>query len=216
MLAWMAGLFLAKSFVSDWSKTAGLPADLPYGTPQIVVMAVFTILLLGYIKLAKVGSITQIGLRSEGISADLKTFAKWAALLTVFYIALGTISWLVLPWFIENPSHVFKGFLFKRYDIGTALAVIVAFPILEEIWFRGLLYTGVRTDLGRNWAIVMSAFIFAFAHGSAIPANQFLGGLVFAWAFEQRRGLIAPILLHMAGNGALFGLSVLAVKLGYV
>ncbi|MHC4841562.1 MAG: lysostaphin resistance A-like protein [Planctomycetota bacterium] len=220
MLGWLAALFVCKSVVADWSQDADLQSSLPYGAPQIAVMAVFTLLLLVFIKLFKQGEFSQLGFRTEGISGDLKVVAKWAMILGGFYVLLGVLAWLAAPWFVDNPDVSLKSwtrsFMFKRYDLGTALAVIIAFPVLEEIWFRGLLYTGARKNLGRNWAIVMSALIFAFAHGSAVPANQFLGGLVFAWAYEQRRGLIAPVLLHMLGNGALYGVGLLALKLEYV
>ncbi|MEE9311532.1 MAG: type II CAAX endopeptidase family protein [Planctomycetota bacterium] len=216
MLAWMAVFFIGKSLVSEWSDGAGLSKDLPYGAPQIAVMAVLTLMLLLFMKVSKKGSIAQLGLRSDGLADDLKTTAKWALILALFYVALGTIAWFALPHFVNDTEAIFRGFLFKRYDLGTALAVIVAFPVLEEIWFRGLLYSGIRKDLGRNWALIMSALIFGFAHGSALPLNQLLGGLVFAWAFEQHRGLLAPTLLHMLGNGALFGAGLLLLKLGYV
>ncbi|MCF6228379.1 MAG: CPBP family intramembrane metalloprotease [Planctomycetes bacterium] len=216
MLAWMAIFFIGKSLVSEWSEAANLPKDLPYGAPQIAIMAVLTLLLFVFMKLSKNSSIAQLGLRSDGLAEDLKTTGKWALILALFYVALGTIAWFALPHFVDDTKAVFRGFLFKRYDFGTALAVIIAFPVLEEIWFRGLLYSGIRKDLGRNWALVMSALIFGFAHGAALPLNQLLGGLVFAWAFEKRRGLLAPTLLHMLGNGVLFGAGLLLLKFGYV
>jgi hypothetical protein len=61
---------------------------------------------------------------------------------------------------------------------------------------------------------VITALLFAFAHSNAFPINQLFGGLVFAAAFEMRRTLVAPILLHMAGNGALAALAWLLPQLG--
>jgi hypothetical protein len=45
--------------------------------------------------------------------------------------------------------------------------------------------------------------LFAAAHNVKFPINQFIGGLIFVWAYEKRQTLVAPILLHIAGNGAL-------------
>jgi len=85
-----------------------------------------------------------------------------------------------------------------------AIFMLVYAPIIEELVFRGWLYTQIRTVMrSALLPIVATALLFAFMHGS-MPISQLIGGVVFAWAYERTRQLYVPIMLHVAGNGSLF------------
>lgn len=76
-------------------------------------------------------------------------------------------------------------------------------PFVEEFVFRGILHQGLRNVLAPAPAVVAGSALFALAHvlvGIPYPVFQFLGGLVTATAFERTRSLLAPVLLHCAGN----------------
>ena len=77
-------------------------------------------------------------------------------------------------------------------------------PFVEEFLFRGLLHQGIRNYLPPVPAVAASAVLFALAHtlflGIPLPLFQFLGGLVTAAVFERTRSLLAPVLIHAAGN----------------
>jgi membrane protease YdiL (CAAX protease family) len=80
-------------------------------------------------------------------------------------------------------------------------------PVAEEICFRGILYTyfrrwGVAAALG-----VTTALFVALHAPQGLPLVQIAGGLVFALAYETSRNLMAPIVVHVAGNSAIFFLS---------
>lgn len=86
--------------------------------------------------------------------------------------------------------------------------VVIVAPVIEELWFRGLLQTSLRETFGPKLGIVATALVFAFAHtSSGPPVSQLIGGLVFGFAFERTKGLTSPILLHMLGNGTYVALS---------
>ena len=89
--------------------------------------------------------------------------------------------------------------------IGAANAVLLA-PLGEELLFRGLLFTRLRTALGALATVAVSAAAFAAFHAehgigyvaAMIPAGVFLG-----FAREHGGGGVAlPILLHAVKNGA--------------
>ena len=80
-------------------------------------------------------------------------------------------------------------------------------PVAEEICFRGIIYTccrrwGVAAALG-----VTTALFVALHVPQGLPLVQITGGLVFALAYETSRNLMAPIVVHVAGNSAIFFLS---------
>ena len=82
------------------------------------------------------------------------------------------------------------------------LIVVVAAPICEELFFRGLVLRAIDRRYGRRWAIAGSSVVFAAAHFEPLqfPA-LFLFGLVTA-IYATRTGRLAPgMWAHMAFNG---------------
>jgi membrane protease YdiL (CAAX protease family) len=70
-------------------------------------------------------------------------------------------------------------------------------PIGEESLFRGFLYGGLRTSLSIVPAASISAGMFAVVHANpAIMPSIFFEGVVLALAFEWRRTLAMPMVIH--------------------
>lgn len=89
-------------------------------------------------------------------------------------------------------------------DPGTAalvLHVALLAPLAEELAFRGLLYRGLRQLTRPAPAAVVSALIFAVMHAHLAQGAWALAlGLFLAFAYEQTRSLLAPILIHALFN----------------
>ena len=83
-------------------------------------------------------------------------------------------------------------------------------PIAEELFFRGMLY-GFLRRWGVLVAIVVSTGAFVVAHpiSQGFPVPQAVGGIVFALAYEIEGSLMTPIVIHVLGNLALYGLSLM-------
>jgi membrane protease YdiL (CAAX protease family) len=81
-------------------------------------------------------------------------------------------------------------------------------PIAEELFFRGILY-GFLRRWGIVVAIVVSTGLFVLAHpiSQGFPLPQAAGGIVFALAYEIEGSLMTPMVIHVLGNLALYGLS---------
>lgn len=78
---------------------------------------------------------------------------------------------------------------------GALQALLV--PIGEEALYRGLLYTGLRQKYSIVPAVALSAALFAVFHiDPAIMPGIFVDGVVLALAFEWRRTLAMPIVIH--------------------
>ena len=99
-------------------------------------------------------------------------------------------------------------------DLPSALAVVLAVVIVpalcEEIFFRGLVYTGLRYQFGPKAAIVGSALLFAAAHFNPwkFPA-LFLLGLFLAALVHWTHSLYPALIAHATNNA----LSVATVNL---
>lgn len=99
----------------------------------------------------------------------------------------------------------------------TILLIVVTYPVLEEIVFRGavqgalLNWTALRRSFaGISIACVITSSLFATAHlltQSAVWATLvFIPSLVFGWARERHKTLYSPILLHMFYNAGFIGI----------
>ena len=104
--------------------------------------------------------------------------------------------------------------LFEDYLNNGALLMafqsVVLAPILEELLFRGLVFRSLR-DKSKWLAIFASSFLFGFLHiYSALFAGDLsqliyllsYGGMGFAfsYAYEKRKTICVPILMHMINN----------------
>jgi membrane protease YdiL (CAAX protease family) len=182
-----------------------LPAHWPEFAPHVALMLVFTAALVVYWMWRR-KPLWSLGLSLRRLPGDLLFTLAGVVVVGLVYalVAAGVLGWFHLT--SDAPMESFRDFVrmaaFNRPSWLVIIGVVVLYPILEEVWFRGVLYGPMRHELGRPVAIILTSLVFALAHGG-IPINQFFGGLVFVIAYEYRRTLVAPILLHMIGNGAL-------------
>ena len=83
-----------------------------------------------------------------------------------------------------------------------ALDSVAWAPLVEEIAFRGVLYGTLRTKLDAGPATLLSAVVFAGAHGYGVAgfASVFVSGVLWAVAYERTRSLWPGMLAHAASN----------------
>ena len=81
------------------------------------------------------------------------------------------------------------------------LTAVFMAPVLEEIVFRGLIYTRLKKGFGTIAAAILTSLVFGIAHGTIIWAiYTFIFSMFLIWIFEKFQSLTACILLHMAYN----------------
>ncbi len=93
--------------------------------------------------------------------------------------------------------------MFENTDFPIALLVggAVVAPFVEEVFFRGFVFTGLRQRLGWKQAALASAGLFALAHfipTSILPI--FILGLIFAYLYQLSGSIWPAILMHMLTN----------------
>jgi membrane protease YdiL (CAAX protease family) len=81
------------------------------------------------------------------------------------------------------------------------LVLVVGAPVVEELFFRGLLLSALRHRLGAWWGAVLSSILFGLAHFEPLQFPVLaLFGLVLA-ALKLRTGRLGPnICAHAAFN----------------
>lgn len=85
-------------------------------------------------------------------------------------------------------------------------------PVMEEIFFRGFLFGGLRGRWGVFWAALGTGFLFALAHVDPLVFIPFATvGMLFAWGYVYSGSLLASMIAHLLFNGLSFGLAVSGV-----
>lgn len=82
------------------------------------------------------------------------------------------------------------------------LGAVVAAPIVEELFFRGLLQPVLQKWFGPWGGLILCAAFFAAVHQHIyVVAPLFALGLALGYIYSRTRSLVAPIALHMLCNG---------------
>ncbi|NLZ05601.1 MAG: CPBP family intramembrane metalloprotease [Phycisphaerae bacterium] len=155
------------------------------------------------------------GLRLRTVPRDLRAavlhlLAVWPLVLAVIVATTQVGQW-ISQWSsgrdFEMPRHEA---LQQMTEYGSVtllvllafLAVVVA-PLVEEMIFRGLFQTVLRSYLARPWpAIFLTSALFAVVHGDKPhwPA-LFVLSIGLGYAYEKSGSLFRPIFMHAMFNG---------------
>ncbi len=81
------------------------------------------------------------------------------------------------------------------------ITAVVMAPVLEEVVFRGLVYTRLKKGMPTIVAAVLASLLFGLCHGTAIwIIYATVLGMVMIWVFERYQSLTASILFHFTFN----------------
>lgn len=81
------------------------------------------------------------------------------------------------------------------------ISLVILPPLGEEIIFRGILYTGLKSKLRKLVAALIASALFGLAHAQwNVGVDTFVLSLVAIYAFEKHKSLWLPIGLHAIKN----------------
>lgn len=220
LFLWLGGVSAAMSIINSVlaDPQSWLPAE-----PGPWQEALLVNLLLG---LGAVGTIVVIvilvkasfarglkgfGLRVRTIHKDL--FAAIVNLLSIWPLLLVTI--IAVTFFgrlffgqqyeIEQHTELdmITSYPQPALQVLIVVVAVVIGPVLEEMLFRGLVQTVIRSHLAWPWlSVAISSFLFAVAHENVAhwPILLVLG-FCMGYAYEKSGSLLRPIFIHSLFNG---------------
>lgn len=127
-------------------------------------------------------------------------------------------AWKLVPFSVNDARVGIHG----EYSLFAAMLAWTIGPVLEELVYRGVIYTAVEKRWKGYAAVFVSALLFALIHFSFfsegfwraefecnlnIFLKHFVTALVFGWLRMRTGSLLAPVAAHSAHN---IGISVLA------
>ena len=200
----LAGVFLSVLFISIWVAVSG---------SDRTTLGLFTAGIAG--NWLGLGGAIALASRRKGTGSLAVDFGLRIEARDIGPgLAAGVLSQLVLIPLLYVPVHL----LFPDVDVAEkakevtdlakgggialiAVCIVIGAPLVEELFFRGLLQRSAARRLGPRWAIAISAVTFGLAHFQPV---QLLGLVAFGMVLgvlAQRSGRLGPSLVaHMAFN----------------
>ena len=139
------------------------------------------------------------------------------AIMAAAFNVITTVIISFIPWPQEwMDSYVESSSAIDGSVMAWITAVLMA-PVLEEIVFRGLMYTRLKKGLPAIIAAIITSLAFGIAHGTVIWAiYTFVFSMILIWVFEKFQSLTACIVLHMAYNLSGMALSLIPEEAGII
>ena len=117
---------------------------------------------------------------------------------------------------LQIHSNIGQLFSTTAYPFALFIGGAVVVPFVEEVFFRGFVFTGLIKKWGWMWAAFISSVLFAVAH--VVPASFipiFILGWIFAFLYKASGSIWPAILMHMLTNTLAFS-AVYAISQGWV
>ena len=136
----------------------------------------------------------------------------WRDRLFLAALLVGIVTWLIL-YFLQQPIVQWNWPLVRPWPF---LSLVLLYPIVEEIAFRGLVQELLRDYVSRRSlgpltiANLLTSVLFAglhfIYHAPLWAALVFFPSLVFGFFKDRTNHLLAPIILHVFYNAGYFWL----------
>jgi uncharacterized protein len=148
--------------------------------------------------------------------------------LTVATLAIVVVTSVTLVMFqsLEKPDldAYRKSMPFEVF--GTIAATAILFPLinatLEELVYRGILFTGIESIWNTRFAAFTTSLLFGIGHLQGYPPGATgatlasIYGLLMAWLRIASKGLALPIAAHIFADATIYGILVWHEKAGPV
>lgn len=209
LLAVGAGIALGGLLPADVSESVG---DALLGPLTLIVLGLTTV---GWVAVRYRGAVRMLVGARPRVRDVLVAFGIGIAAVLVITAGLGLALGLLLELFGEEIPTVQQTLRDAARDPQTApilaVSALVAAPIFEELFFRGMVFPALAKRLGLWGGIVVSAAVFGLVHlnqaentvGAILLLVRLVPlGILFAWLYHWRGTIVVPIIVHSVFNAA--------------
>lgn len=152
------------------------------------------------------GVVRDFGLRGQ--SVDLLVGPLLGLACQFILVPLVSYPWArLLGRDLDDVSTAARDLIDKATDpfgvVLLVLIVVIGAPIVEELFFRGLVQRAVARRFGAGWAIAASSTLFGLAHFQTLQAPALVVFGIVLGLLAHRTGRLGPgIATHMVFNAA--------------
>lgn len=116
----------------------------------------------------------------------------------VSILANGIVN-LLFP--LDDYNKEMLSFTTSDNILFTLFVVGILAPTVEEVFFRGIIFTKLKSKIHLKWAILIQAILFSVIHMNPVQyVSCLILGVIAAWYYEKYDSIIAPIILHISFN----------------
>ncbi len=188
----------------------GLNLRMMLDTLFIDIVAVFIVFYFVVIKYKE--GFKSLGLRLRNfLSNVLSGITAYILILPVLLAMLLLSAWVSnLLGYTPPPQPVFEMFMKEgRSRVLFFLTIFVSFlgPVIEELFFRGFMYSAIKKRTGIIAAAFLSAAIFSALHTNIVGFLPIMVlGALLAYLYETTGSLIASMTVHIIHNSVIVAL----------
>jgi len=182
----------------------------------IILDLAFLFVILKFVRVDHRKKLSDLGLSMKNLGKNIFYGISGYAGVIPPILIVGVLVYILLNFLkIKPPPQPIIGLFLAEKNLAlilvSSLIASVFGPIIEEIFFRGVMYNAVKRKLGVFRAILITSALFSFLHTHAF--EYFLVGFIpimilgmaLAYLYEKTGSLIPSITLHVLNNvGSVF------------
>jgi len=194
LLGLVVGLALSSLLAALWLAVSG-DKELDLGGQALSQVGLWA---------GMVGSVVLASRRkgTRSLAADFGFRARWSDLalgalvaVAVQLLALPALAYLLRPLLgrpeVSGPVRDLVDQSRGPAFLGLVASVAIGAPLVEELFFRGLLLRSLQRRLPDGAAVALSAVAFGLAHGSSLPADAVILVIVSLTLFGAVLAILA-------------------------
>jgi membrane protease YdiL (CAAX protease family) len=151
--------------------------------------------------------LAEVGICKTQLASAPASFVFGVALQIAVVFVIGILS-SVIPGIAEDSAsnqEVFDHMYGNASLLSQFIFMAVATPIMEEVIFRGLIYTRMKKGMPQAAAMLLSALAFGFAHSGFVQITYATAlGIIMVLMYEKYESLWPCIFLHAGFNATNF------------
>ena len=177
----------------------------------IVLDAMVFVVVLGFIIKTYKRKLKDLGFSMKGLIKNIgHGISGYMGIIPIVFI-IGIVVYVILNLLkIKPPPQPIVGLLLNENNtmivLISGIVASIFGPIIEEIFFRGVMYNAIKAKIGIFWSILITSIFFSFLHTHAL--EYFLVGFIpiailgafLAYLYEKTGSLIPSITLHILNN----------------
>lgn len=174
-------------------------------------------------------TVLQYKEKLEALGISVKNFFKnvfygiisYIALIPLLVVILGVTALIInITKYVPERQPVVELFLkekdFAFLAYSSIFAAIIG-PIMEELFFRGFVYSVFKKYIGVFWSMLLTAAIFATLHTHIVGFFPILAlGILLAYLYEKTGTLVSSITVHIIHNLSMVFMVFLVKQVGAV
>lgn len=177
-----------------------------------VIDIVAAIVIFYFVAVKSKEGLCALGLKLRSFFKDVFSGITAYIMILPFLLAVLLLSIMVLNLlgYTPPPQPVFEAFMEERRTNILFLLIIfvsVLGPIIEEIFFRGFMYSAIKKRFGVIAAVLLSASLFSLLHANIVGFFSIMVlGALLAYLYETTGSLISSMTVHIIHNSIMVSL----------